>query len=54
MKFEATIRSKNFGGLRYLREVAGSKFRGGYVLYSGDSVVSVATDLHASLVSALW
>lgn len=54
MKFGATIRSEDFGGLRYLREVAGPKFRGGYVLYSGDRVISVAPDLHALPVSAIW
>ena len=54
MKFGATVWREDFGGLRYLREVTGSKFRGGYVIYTGDSVVSLATDLHALPVSALW
>jgi uncharacterized protein len=54
MKFGATVRSEDFGGLRYLREVTGSKFRRGYVIYTGDSVVSLAPDLHALPVSAFW
>lgn len=54
MKFGATVRSEDFGVLRYLREVTGSKFRGRYVIYTGDYVVSPAPDLHALPVSALW
>lgn len=54
MKFGATVRSEDFGGLRYLRDVAGRNFRGGYVIYTGDDVVSLAPDLHALPVSAIW
>ena len=53
IKFGATIRSEDFGRLRDLREVAGSKFRGGYILSSGNDVTSVAPDLHALPVTAL-
>jgi predicted AAA+ superfamily ATPase len=54
MKFGSTIRSEDFEGLRYLREVVGKKFRYGYVIYSGECVVSLAPDLHALPISAIW
>ena len=54
MKFGSTIRSEDFEGLRYLREVVGNKFRHGYVIYSGECVVSIAPDLHALPISAIW
>ena len=54
VKSTATIRPQDFNGLKELAQLAGNKFLRGIVLYSGDSIVSVAKNLHAIPIEHLW
>ena len=53
MKLGSTVRAGDFAGLRHLQETVGPKFRHGYVVHSGDRLVSFTPNLHALPVSSL-
>lgn len=54
IKLSATVRNKDFRGLRRLKSSAGKRFKSGVILYNGDSVVSFEDDLYAVPLSVLW
>lgn len=54
VKAAMSIQSKDFAGLRYLKQVAGSSFRAGIVLYTGKDVLPMGESLWAMPISALW
>jgi len=53
-KCTQAVDQQDFKSLRYFRELAGSNFHRGIVLYTGDNIVSFDSNLHAVPVSALW
>jgi predicted AAA+ superfamily ATPase len=53
MKLGGTVRAEDFQGLRHLQETVGAKFRHGYVIHSGEDVVSFTPQLHALPIAAL-
>ena len=46
--------SKEFKGLRHLREQTGKRFVRGVLLHTGSASVAFDSNLHAVPVSALW
>ncbi len=54
VKATATVREKDFRGLRRLRQATGRAFSSGVVLYDGDSVLPFGDHLFAVPISALW
>lgn len=54
VKASERVRSDDLNGLRKLREVAGSSFRNGVLLYAGEEVVPFGDGLYAAPISALW
>lgn len=54
IKARKSADSGDFKGLRALKELAGSKFHRGIVLYSGDAPVPFGEELWAWPISALW
>ena len=50
----AKVEGKDFSGLHLLAELAGKRFRHGFVLYTGDSVVPFGNNLHALPMRYLW
>lgn len=54
VKAGATVSADDFKGLRALAEHLGPRFHRGVVLYSGQSVVPFAKNLHALPLSFLW
>ena len=54
VKAGAKVESKDFSGLRLLAELAGNRFRHGFILHQGDSVVPFGEDLHALPIHHLW
>jgi len=54
IKASASVGSSDFKGLRSFATLAGSDFRHGVVLYTGDEVVSFAENLQAAPIRALW
>ena len=54
VKAAATVGSSDFKGMRSFAALAGSDFRRGVVLYTGNDVVPFAEDLHAVPLQALW
>jgi predicted AAA+ superfamily ATPase len=54
VKASATVTAKDFSGLRKLRDVSGSRFLGGVVLYDGEQCVRFGDRLHAVPIRALW
>ncbi len=54
VKASSTVTSKDFSGLRKLREATGDRFTAGVVLYDGDRVAGFGEKLFAVPVSALW
>jgi len=54
VKLSATISPRDLGGLRTLADDAGPKFHRGIILYTGNTVVPFAENLHAVPISALW
>jgi len=54
VKAGANVENKDFAGLRFLAGLAGKRFRRGFVLYTGDSVVPFAPDLCALPITWLW
>jgi predicted AAA+ superfamily ATPase len=54
VKSAASLKEKDFKGLKRLSELAGSRFQKGIVLYSGDEVVGFGNNLYAVPISTLW
>ncbi len=54
VKAGATVRNSDFRGLRKLATIAGSRFKGGVVLYDGEACVSFGDGLYAAPVRLLW
>jgi predicted AAA+ superfamily ATPase len=54
IKLTATASSKHLGGLKSLREFAGTRFVCGVILYAGNEIIPFGGKLFAIPVSALW
>jgi predicted AAA+ superfamily ATPase len=54
VKASATISGRDFAGLETLREIAGSRFHRGVVLYTGMEVLPFGRRMFALPLSALW
>jgi uncharacterized protein len=54
VKSAATLRPKDFAGLRKLKEAAGEKFVQGVLLHDHDRITPIDHDLRAAPVSILW
>jgi predicted AAA+ superfamily ATPase len=54
VKAGATLRSKDFRGLRKLKEAAGKRFAAGVVLYDGEHILPFGEQLYAVPIRALW
>ena len=54
VKAGGTVTPADFRGLRRLRDAAGKRFKGGVVLYDGETSASFGDGLHAVPVRALW
>lgn len=54
IKASPSIRSEDADGLRFLKELAGERFRRGIVLYLGKETQAISRDLIALPIDALW
>lgn len=54
VKAAARVHDRDVRGLELLRELAGTRFRRGIVLYAGSEAVPLGRDLRAMPVDALW
>jgi predicted AAA+ superfamily ATPase len=54
VKTSGTVTGSDFTGLRRLRQIAGSHFKAGVVLYDGETCLSFGDRLFAVPVRALW
>lgn len=54
VKAAASVSSADFAGLRHLRAKLGARFRGGAVLYTGESTVPFGDRLFAVPIAGLW
>lgn len=54
VKASATVQSKDFAGLKKLQAAAGSSFKVGVLLYTGERVLPFGDRLFAAPVSVLW
>jgi predicted AAA+ superfamily ATPase len=54
IKATQTVLRKHFGGLRFLRDVLGERFIGGFVLYTGQESLSFGDRLIALPLCELW
>jgi predicted AAA+ superfamily ATPase len=54
IKSAASLKEKDFKGLKRLAELTGDKFQKGIVLYSGDQVLGFGDNLYAVPIPALW
>ena len=54
VKAGANVEGKDFLGLRLLAELTGKRFRHGFVLHTGASVVPFGKNLHALPIQYLW
>ena len=54
VKASATVRPRDFKGLKRLRGAAGDRFACGIILHDGDRVQQVASRLFAMPVKMLW
>ena len=54
VKAAASLRSRDFTGLKRLRRIAGERFRMGVLLYDGDHTTSFGDGLFAVPIGALW
>lgn len=54
VKASSTVQESDLRGLRHLRELAGSRFVRGVILYLHDQVTAVDRDVLALPISALW
>ncbi len=54
VKSGASVRSKDFGALRFLRDSLGPRFKAGVVLYAGEQTLPFGERLHAVPLCGLW
>lgn len=54
VKASATVRAKDFSGLKHLRDSLGERFRAGAVLYCGSQTLPAGNRLWAVPLSGLW
>lgn len=54
IKLAATVRDRDFGGLRYLATRLGGRFAGGAVLYAGREPLPFGSGLWALPINSLW
>jgi len=54
VRSSTTVRPEDANGLRFLKELAGEKFRRGIVLYRGRTVEPLTRDIAAWPIDALW
>ena len=54
VKAGANVQEEDFSGLRLLAELAGKRFRHGFVFHTGESVVPFGKNLHALPLQYLW
>jgi uncharacterized protein len=54
VKASATVRSKDFRGLRQLEAAAGDKFVHGFLLHDHDRMTPISEKIHAMPISTLW
>jgi uncharacterized protein len=54
VKAAATLRPKDFSGLRKLREAAGERFVRGLILHDHDRITPVDENIHGAPISLLW
>jgi len=54
VKAGVNVERKDFSGLRLLAELSGEKFRHGFVVHTGDSVVPFGKKLHAIPIQHIW
>ena len=54
VKASATLKSRDFAGLKRFRNIAGDRFRIGLLLYDGDHAAGFGDNLHAVPLGALW
>jgi hypothetical protein len=54
VKASATVRNRDFRGLRKLKSAAGESFCSGVVLYDDEACVAFGDDLHAVPIRMLW
>lgn len=54
VKASATVTTKDFNGLRKLREAAGRRFAAGVVLYDGEATIGYGDSLYAVPIRTLW
>jgi len=54
VKASATVRDRDFRGLRKLRSASGKRFAAGIVLYDGETCAGFGDDLYAVPIRTLW
>lgn len=54
VKASATVSTRDFRGLRQLRDAVGARFLRGLVLHDHDRITPFAENLHAAPISLLW
>lgn len=54
VKAAASLRARDFTGLKRFRRVAGKRFRMGVLLYDGDHTTAFGDGLFAVPIGALW
>ena len=54
VKSAATATTRDFAGLRYLRDRLGARFKAGVVLYTGEETLPFGDRLAAVPISGLW
>ncbi|MSU25394.1 MAG: DUF4143 domain-containing protein [Opitutus sp.] len=54
VKASSTVSERDFRGLNRLRDATGALFRGGIVLYDGDSALSFGPQMFAVPIAELW
>lgn len=54
VKTAATVREKDFNGLRKLRATSQERFAAGIVLYDGETIAGFGEDLYAVPICAIW
>jgi len=54
VKSGATVRARDFAGLKWLRDNSGDRFRGGAVVYPGDQPLQFGDRLWAVPLDAIW
>ncbi len=54
VKAGATVKERDFRGLRKLKQAVGNRFAAGVVLYDGESLVGFGEGLYAVPIRALW